>query len=200
MRFPGFCDAWNALIKIGLTDGSFPILETNNLTYHALMEAYLPSSINAGSVKERVAEFLGEAVDSPVMQRLDWLGLFRKRRINMERATPALLLENLLRQKWQMKPTDKDLVVMQHEFEYEMNAEKHLLTSTLVIKGDNSAETAMSKLVGLPMGILTKMVMLGEVTATGVNIPVMPEVYEPVLKELEDFDVQFTEKHHVPVA
>ncbi|MEM9919785.1 MAG: saccharopine dehydrogenase C-terminal domain-containing protein [Bacteroidota bacterium] len=197
LRYPGFCKSWNALIEIGLTDGSFPILETGNLTYHSLMDAYLGSRTGSGSVKERTAAFLGERIDSEVMERLEWLGLFRKRKVNLKQATPALILEKLLLEKWNMREEDKDMIVMQHEFEYELNGEQHEVRSTLLMKGENSVNTAMSKLVGIPMGILVKMVMLGEVTATGVNIPVMKEVYNPVLNELEEYEVVFKEVESV---
>ncbi len=195
IRNMGFCDAWNALIKIGLTDGSYPILEPDHLTYNALMEAYLgPESGSSGSVKERTAEFLGEKVNSPVMDKLDWLGLFSKKKIGMSAATPALILENLLLEKWKLEPDDKDMIIMQHEFEYEFKGQKKLLTSTLVLKGNNSDDTAMAKLVGIPMGIFVKLVMLGKITTTGVNIPVMKQVYEPVLEELKEYGVSFIEK------
>ena len=69
-----------------------------------------------------------------------------------------------------------------------------LLTSTLVMKGENEIDTAMAKLVGLPMGIFVKLVMEGRISSKGVNIPVMKEVYEPVLKELEEFGVVFRER------
>lgn len=194
IRYRGFCDAWNALIKIGLTDGSYPILESTDLTYHALMEAYLgPHDGKTGSVKERMANFLGEEVGSPVMQKLEWLGLFSKRRIGMDQATPALILENLLLEKWKLKETDKDMIIMQHEFEYEIDGKDKLLTSTLVLKGNGQEDTAMAKLVGIPMGIFVKLVMQGKINSKGVNIPVMKEVYDPVLEELKEFGVVFEE-------
>jgi saccharopine dehydrogenase (NADP+, L-glutamate forming) len=83
---------------------------------------------------------------------------------------------------------------MQHVFEYEIQRKKKKLTSTLVMKGANSQETAMSRLVGLPLGIFVKLLMLDQISTTGVNIPTMPEVYEPVMKELEEYGVQFTER------
>lgn len=195
LRNIGFCDGWDALIRIGLTDGSFPILESEKLSYLALMEAYLGPNIGKiGSVKERIAEFLGEEIDSEVMKKLEWLGLFRKKKTKIRQATPALMLERLLLEKWSLKPTDKDMIIMQHEFEYTLKRKKKLLTSTLVMKGEDSRHTAMSKLVGIPMGIFVKLVMLGKMKSTGVNIPVMPEVYNPVLKELEDYGVVFSER------
>ncbi|MCB0642589.1 MAG: saccharopine dehydrogenase, partial [Phaeodactylibacter sp.] len=193
IRGKGFCDAWNALIKIGLTDGSYPILDCERLTYHEWMEAYVSSSA-PGSVKERIASLIDENVFSDVMKKLEWLGLFRKKKINLAHATPALILENLLLEKWKLQPQDKDMILMQHEFEYKLDGKYHLLYSTLVMKGNDGDDTAMSRLVGLPMGVFVKLVMEGRITSKGVNIPVMQEVYDPVLEELKDYGVVFTER------
>lgn len=194
IRHKGFCDAWNALVRIGLTDAGFPIVDSDKLTWHELLEAFLGISEGQGSVKDRIARLIDLEPDSPVMEQLDWLGLFSKRKIRTANATPALLLENLLLEKWALKPTDKDMVIMQHVFEYEVKKKKHRLTSTLTMKGDDAEHTAMSKLVGLPLGIFVKLLMLGKVSTTGVSIPTMPEVYEPVMEELKSFGVEFQEK------
>ncbi len=193
IRHRGFCDAWNALVRIGLTDATFPIVDSDKLTYHDLMEAFLGISQHTGSVKDRIAKVIDVDPDGDIMQKLEWLGLFSKRRIKVKNATPALILENLLLEKWALQPADKDMVIMQHVFEYEINRRKHKLTSTLTMKGNNGMETAMSRLVGLPLGIFVKLLMLGKISTTGVRIPTMPEVYEPVMQELEQFGVAFTE-------
>ncbi|MBK7872342.1 MAG: saccharopine dehydrogenase NADP-binding domain-containing protein [Saprospiraceae bacterium] len=191
LRTQGFCDAWNALVQVGLTDASFPIVDSGNITYHELMEAYTSSKSIAGSVKERVAQMLEEEPDSPVMEKLEWLGLFRKKKIKLPNATPAMILENLLVEKWKMKPRDKDMIVMHHEFEYELDRQKKLMTSTMVMHGENEIDTAMTKSVGLPLGIFVKLVMQGKITSSGVHIPVKKEIYEPVLQELEEYGVVF---------
>lgn len=195
-RARGFCDAWHALVKIGLTDASFPILDSGNITYHEFMEAYVPPN-GSGSVKERVARMIEEEVDSEVMKKLEWLGLFRKKKIKLPKASPALILENLLLDKWKLTPDDKDMILMQHEFEYELKGEHKILTSTLIMKGEDNLNTAMSKLVGLPMGIFVRLVMEGRINSKGVNIPVIPEVYNPVLKELKEYGVEFLEEEKV---
>lgn len=194
IRHRGFCDAWNALVRIGLTDATFPIVDSDQLTYHDLMEAFLGISQHTGSVKDRIAKLIEADPEGEVMQKLEWLGLFSKRRIKVNNATPALILENLLLEKWALQPNDKDMVIMQHVFEYEQGRRKRKLTSTLVMKGQNSADTAMSKLVGLPLGIFVKLLLLGKISTTGVSIPTMPEVYEPVMRELEEYGVKFVER------
>jgi saccharopine dehydrogenase (NADP+, L-glutamate forming) len=194
LRAVGFCEAWDALIQIGLTDADFPILDSGNITYHELLDAYV-DQYNGGTLRERVAQLLNKPANSLVMDQLEWLGLFRKIKIKHNFATPALILENLLREKWALQPEDKDMIIMQHEVEYRKEGKKFLKISSMKLLGEDSQDTAMSKTVGLPLGIFVKLVLEGKISARGVQIPVMREVYEPVLRELEeDYSVVFNEK------
>jgi saccharopine dehydrogenase (NADP+, L-glutamate forming) len=104
-----------------------------------------------------------------------------------------VLLEIFLK-KWEMKPEDKDLVVMQHEVEYQYRDRKNKLTSTMVIKGENREMSAMAKTVGLPMAILGKHILLNKIPPIyGVHIPNMPYVYRAVLHELRNYGIDFHE-------
>ena len=195
IRYPGYCEGWDALVRIGLTDDSYPIVDSEELTYHELMNAFVSHLVSGNSVRDRVAEMLGQTPHSRVMKKLDWLGLFRKKRIQLPSATPAQILEHLLLDRWKLEPTDRDLILMQHEFEYDLDNERKTLVSTLVMRGEDSERTAMSKLVGLPMGILVKELMLGNIKQTGTQVPVERHVYEPVLEELEEYGVVFREEY-----
>jgi len=128
------------------------------------------------------------------MERLVWLGLFRKKRIKLRDATPALILENLLLDKWKLLPKDKDLIVMQHQIDYELDGKQYRDVSNLTMIGNDAEDTAMARLVGLPMGIFVRLISQGKIQATGVHIPTMREVYEPVLEEMKDFGMELT--HH----
>ena len=190
LRYPGYAAAWSALVKIGLTNADFPILDSARITYHELMEALAPSG--SGSVKDRIAGMLGVPPNGEVMNRLVWLGLFTKKRIKLRDATPALILERLLLDKWKLSPNDKDLIVMQHQIDYELNGKTFRDVSNLTMTGQNAKDTAMSRLVGLPMGIFVRLISQGSIQATGVHIPTMKEVYEPVLEEMKDYGMELT--------
>ena len=192
LRYPGFCRAWNALIKLGLTDNSFPIIESYGMSFQDFIEAFLTE--RPGTIRERVALAIDEAPESEVMEMLKWLGLFSKKKIKVKQGSPAAILKQLLLDKWKMKKGDRDMILMQHEFEYQKDSKNYLLKSTLHMKGENEDRTAMSKLVGLPLGIFVKLVMTGAIKTTGIQIPVTKEVYEPVLKELQTFNVTFNEE------
>jgi len=192
IRHRGFCDAWSALVRIGLTDADFPIVDSKSLSYNELMDAYVGGYPGA-SVKERVASLLKVPVDSDIIKKLEWLGLFRKKKINLPNATPALILEDLLLKKWALKPDDKDMIIMHHEFEYELDGQRRMSRSSMQLLGESAHDTAMAKTVGLPLGILVRLLMDGEIEARGVHIPVMKEVYGPVLNELEEYGITFVE-------
>jgi saccharopine dehydrogenase-like NADP-dependent oxidoreductase len=128
---------------------------------------------------------------------MEWLGLFENRRINGSgKMSSAAILQSLIEDKWRMRALDKDMVVMQHQVEYERKGTTIKLTSEMVVIGDNRHHSAMSKTVGLPMAILAKKILLQEISTknlTGVRIPVMPEVYVPILKELKKNGIEFVE-------
>lgn len=193
LRHTGFCSSWDALIQIGLTDSGFPILHSGEISFYELLDAYV-GKYQGGSLKERVAQMLEEDPESTVIKNLEWLGLFRKKKIKLANATPALILEHLIREKWQLKPEDKDMILMHHEIEYTLQGKPYKLRSTMQLNGKNATDTAMAQTVGLPMGIFVRMVMEGNIKARGVQIPVMQEVYEPVLKELEEYNIVFREE------
>lgn len=194
IRHTGFSRAWDALIKIGYTNADFPILNSEDLSYYQLTEAFLGNNTRAQTLKGCIANLIGEDINSEVISKLEWLGIFSRKKIGMKDATPAKILENLLLEKWPLKADDKDMVIMQHEFEYTQNDKKYKLTSTLVMEGEDGENTAMAKLVGLPLGITAKMVMAGKLTTPGVNIPVLKEVYMLVLGELEKMGIKFQDK------
>ena len=61
------------------------------------------------------------------------------------------------------------------------------------MKGENAAHTAIDRYIGLPIGILVKMVMNDTIKDTGINVSLSEKIYEPVLKELEEYGIVFQE-------
>jgi len=60
--------------------------------------------------------------------------------------------------------------------------------------GVEGVETAVARTVALPAAIATRLLLEGKIRATGVLIPVAPAIYLPVLEELENTGIRFTEK------
>ncbi|MFL5754351.1 MAG: saccharopine dehydrogenase family protein [Bacteroidia bacterium] len=192
LRMPGYCKAWNVFVKLGLTDDSYKIHEADKLNYTQLLEAFLPEG--SESMKEKLQKFMADEMDAEVMRKLEWLELFDNKPITLKEGSPAQLLQDLLEKKWLLKEHDKDMIVMQHQFEYILNGKTHKLNSSLVVKGEDQVHTAMAKTVGLPLAIIVRMILTGSLQLSGVQIPTHKMIYEPLLTELERFDVKFVEK------
>jgi saccharopine dehydrogenase-like NADP-dependent oxidoreductase len=64
----------------------------------------------------------------------------------------------------------------------------------MVDLGIKDGPTSMSRTVGLPCAIGVRMILEGEITDKGVLIPVHKHIYQPVLKELEEINIGFTER------
>ncbi|MDF2453964.1 MAG: saccharopine dehydrogenase [Bacteroidota bacterium] len=191
LRMPGYCKAWNVFVKLGLTDDTYKIKNADALTYTDLLESFLPKGNS--SVKEKLVAFMGPDINAEVMAKLEYLELFANRRIKLKEGSPAELLQNLLEEKWLLKEGDKDMIVMQHQFEYELKGAHKKLISSLVVIGDDEVHTAMAKTVGLPLAITIKNFLKGKFKLYGVQIPTVKEIYEPMLTELEELGIRFTE-------
>ena len=202
LRMPGYCKAWNVFVKLGLTDDSYTIESPETLTYCQWMEAFLPSGKQ--STKEKLIVLMGTEMDDDTLNKIEWLGLFEEKKIKIndlsiqQAATPAQILQILLEEKWKLKEHDKDMIVMQHQFEYrKKNAEVQKtkkIVSSLMVKGEDRIYTAMAKTVGLPLAIITKLILQNKISSRGVVIPTVKEIYEPLLAELELFGIKFEEK------
>jgi saccharopine dehydrogenase-like NADP-dependent oxidoreductase len=196
LRQHGYCKAWNVFVKLGLTDDTSKITHANRYTYTALLGAFLPPGNKP--VKERLREFCGQMWDEEVEKMMDYLELFDGKMITVSEGTPAQLLQVLLEEKWKLKAGDRDMIVMQHRFEYTREEEPetiHRLDSSLVVTGRDNDHTAMALTVGLPLAITVKNFLTGKFAMTGVQIPVKKEIYEPMLEELESLGISFTERY-----
>lgn len=193
LRQSGFCRAWNVFVQLGLTDDSYRIENSENLTYRELVRALLPSSYRSESEIDDLARFMGLPVDGEAMSMMNWTGIFDDVKTGIRDASPAMILQSLLERKWKLSAGDRDMIVMQHQFEYLLNGVKKQLHSSLIVKGDDEHSTAMAKTVGLPLAICARLILEGKLNLTGVHIPVMKEIYHPVLEELGKSGIRFTE-------
>jgi saccharopine dehydrogenase-like NADP-dependent oxidoreductase len=190
LRYPAYSAAWQYIIDMGLTNEKGKLYDTENLTF----EAWLQDVLQTNNVAEKLNFIFGN--DAASQKLFDYLELTSRQFINIgTQKSNADILQSVIEQKWKMQDTDKDMIVMQHEFKYRKAGKATYLKSTLIVKGEDKTYTAMAKTVGLPMAILAKLILTEKVTALyGVNIPVMQKVYAPVLQELVEQGIIFEEE------
>lgn len=190
LRKQGFCKAWSALVQLGLTDDTLPVEVKAGTSWPDWLRTFLPGKID---IKKAVRELLPE-IDDNAMNLLDWMGLFdeHNRIAQGGKLVPAAVLQQLMEKKWLLKPSDKDMIVMLHEFGYMTLAGENMqFTASLLITGDNNEQTAMAKTVGLPLGIAAINILNGNILENGVSLPTKRAIYEPVLLELTKNGVVF---------
>ncbi|PCH70064.1 MAG: saccharopine dehydrogenase [Bacteroidales bacterium] len=189
IRRPGYSEAWNVLVQLGCTDDTYEMKDSHKLTHLDYLLSFLPESDK--SVEESLANFTHIDSKSVIMTKLKWLGLFSDEIIGLKNATPAMILQKILEKKWALEPTDRDLLVMQHFFDFEINGEKKRITSSMTYEGTDRENTAMAYTVGTPLAIATKLLAKDKIELKGVQIPTSPEFYEPILAELDNLGIQF---------
>ena len=194
IRRVGFSRAWQIFVILGLTDDSYTIADSENMTYRDFINSFLPYS-PTDSVELKLRYKLKIDQDDILWEKLEELHIFSAdKRVTLKNASPAQILQKILLDSWSLEPEDKDMIVMYHKFGYELDGVKHQIDSTMVCTGEDQTFTAMAKTVGLPVGIATLAILNNKIKRYGVQIPTNTDIYEPILSELEDFGVIFKDK------
>lgn len=197
LRKPGFCKAWNIFVQLGATADYYEMEEVDKMTHRQFINSFLTYNPH-DSIELKLAHYMNIDLEGDEMNKLKWSGFFDDELVGLDKGTPAEILEHILKKKWALKKTDRDMIVMWHKFNYLENGEKKEFHSTMVVEGDNILNTAMSKSVGLPLGIASKLILSGDITLKGVQIPTKKEIYGPVLDELKTFEFKFIDEEVEP--
>jgi saccharopine dehydrogenase-like NADP-dependent oxidoreductase len=193
IRRPGFCEAWNIFVQLGATDDSYEMEDTENMTYREFINSFMAYETET-PVEQKLARYLGFSEDSEMMERLKWLGIFENRKIGVPKLSPARILQKILEEKWKMDPGDKDMIVMQHQFDFLLRGVHKKRYATMVYIGQDTRHTAMSMTVGLPLAMTARSILEGGAGEPGVQLPIHPDIYNPVLSELEQYGIRFVEE------
>ncbi len=194
IRRVGFSRAWNMFVQLGMTDDTYELENSEQMSYRDFVNSFLPYS-PTDTVELKLRHNLKIDQDDIMWDKLVELDLFNDRKkIGIPNATPAKALQKILEDKWTLAEDDKDMIVMYHKFGYELDGEKKQIDSTMVHIGEDQTYTAMAKTVGLPVAIATLAILNEKITTPGVQIPITREVYEPILKELQEHGISFQEK------
>lgn len=191
LRYPDFCEGWSTLVKLGLTDDKEKV-QTNDLTYFKWASQHMKIDKQLSN-EENIANHLGISAKSKIIRQLKYLGLLNGEEINLGEQTNASVLQNIVESRLGMEQADKDMIVMMHEIEFERRGMTTKLHSFMIAQGEDNMRTAMAKTVGLPLGIMAKLLLQDKFNLTGLHIPILPDIYNPILKELEDYNIRFEE-------
>ena len=169
LRKTGFSEAWNVFVQLGMTS------EDSG------------KKIN----KNQFVKYLKKLNNTDVETKMHYLDLFNHKFSNFNYENPSHYLLNVLHDKWSLSPHDRDMIVMQHKFQYSLEGKEHDLKLSMVVKGDDSIHTGMAKTVGLPVFFACKMILENKIHLKGVRIPIHKEIYKPILQQLNKEGIHF---------
>jgi saccharopine dehydrogenase-like NADP-dependent oxidoreductase len=190
LRYPSFCRGWNKIVKMDFTNANDHEEIKDCKTYEDWFNLKKEKLASQNKNIFSNTDFFNQEF----LEQIDYLGMRSPKKISIEIMHSSGLLQYLLENYLVMKLHDKDMIVMLHEIEYTINDENKETRSCLIVKGEDQIHTAMAKTVGLPLGIAAKLILQNKIQLSGLHIPVIREIYEPVLKELELNGIKFYEE------
>ncbi|MBS4060091.1 MAG: saccharopine dehydrogenase NADP-binding domain-containing protein [Bacteroidetes bacterium] len=197
-RHPGWCESIDAMKALKLiTSDEY---DFSGKTY-ADMLAMLIGAETSNDIRSKVADFLGLPENAYALDAIKWLGLFDETPMNRDKTTPFEITSDMMIAKMELGQHERDMVVMQHIFLASYpDGKQEVIKSSMLDFGTLATDTAVARTVALPAAIGVEMILKNEITETGVHIPVLPGIYNPILDRLEDMDIRMVEQYGLPLS
>ena len=194
-RYPGWCKCLKKVVDLNLLDET-PITYPAGMTFAQWMAKTIGID-NADGIREKTASHIDLDPNDNVLDRLEWLGLFSNDELPIvgKETTSLDILAARMDQKMGYKKGERDMIVLLHKFVAKFpGGQQENISSTLIDYGLPGGDSSMARTVSLPAAVGAKMVLTGQITATGVHVPVQPDIYNPILDELATMDIRCIEK------
>ncbi|MCH8148552.1 MAG: saccharopine dehydrogenase [Planctomycetes bacterium] len=195
LRYPGWCETMKSVVDLGLLD-EMTTTQPVGTTFADFMATFVTGG-SGSDIRRRVADQLCQDASSGAMQRFDWLGLFGNDPIPKAglETTPLDILATRMAEKMSYGENERDMIVLRHEFRATFpSSPTERIVSTLIEFGSAGVDSAMARTVSLPSAVAAKLILSGAIHASGVHLPVLPEIYTRVLGELAGMGVACVEQ------
>jgi len=192
IRNIGWCKTMKKMIDLGLLDEKEE--DWSGFAYKDFLRKLMGNPPEE-DIKKALSNYLGIEESSDIIQRIEWLGLLSDEPLPLEEGSAMNILGAKMLEKLQYEEGERDMIILQHEFVASYPGDKkEKIISTLIDFGIPHGDTSMARTVGLPAAIGTRLILEGKISEKGVHIPVLPEIYEPILAELKELEIAFKEK------
>ena len=189
LRNEGWCATMSKVKELGLLDETARE-DLAGMTFAQFTAQFIGSQ---GNLKKDLAAHLQIEEDSQIIEHMEWLGLLSDEPLPLKKGAPIDILTARMLEKMQFEESERDMLILRHEIVAEYPDCVQDITATMVDFGIPGGDTSMSRTVGLPAAIGVRLILQDKINLTGVHTPVVPEIYEPVLAELEQLGIGFVE-------
>lgn len=195
-RYPGWCQSIDALKALKLiTSDKYDL---TGMTY-ADMVAMLIGANGQENIKQKAADYLGLPVNDYALKALEWLGVFANEPMNRQFDSAFEVTSDLMIAKMELGLNERDMVAMQHVFLASYpDGKREVIKSTMLDFGTLATDTAVARTVALPAAIGVEMILNGQIDEKGIQIPVLPGIYNPILEALEKLNIRMIEEFGLP--
>jgi len=195
LRFVGWCNFMKRLIALNYLDDR----ETHDLSGKTFRE-FTASLINKPDAStESLGAFFGISERADSIKRLKWLGILDDTEIPLDSGANVDVIINLMLARMSYLPGETDMIIVHDEIVVEFDDRRERRLSTLHVEGDPEGHSAMSRAVSLPAATAVQLILDAKIDLTGVQMPLRPELYEPILENLGRLGFNFSHKT-TPIA
>lgn len=192
LRYVGWCETIKKMVQLGVLNQEEK--EWIGMSYREFLQQLIGSP-NEKDLKQLLCDYLRIDPGQAIVRRLEWLGLLSEEPLPLPKGSALELVAARMIEKLQYAEGERDMIVLQHEFAAGYpSGEREKITSTLIDFGVPGGDSSMARTVGLPAAIGTKLILEGRIKERGVHIPVLSDIYKPILLELRDLGIAFKEK------
>jgi len=197
-RYKGWCETLDAIKALKLISNDK--YDLTGKTYADLV-ALLIGEVSAENIAVKAARYLNIDENAYAINAIKWLGLFDNVSMNRTLDTPFEITSDLMIGKMMIGQTERDMVAMQHILLASYpDGSKEVIKSRMLDFGTLATDTAIARTVALPAATAVEMILNDKIEVKGVHIPVIPQIYNPILDNLEKIGIKMVEEFGLPVS
>jgi len=197
-RFKGWCETLDVMKALKCT-----LLDKHDFTSKSFAGAVamVNGMTDEKDIHKKAAALLNIDEKAYSLKAMEWLGLFSSEPMNRKEDSMYEITSDLMIEKMMINENDRDMVVMMHIFKASYpDGTAEVIKSRMLDFGSIKTDTAIARTVALPAAIAVEMILQEEIKSKGVHIPVIPEIYNPILDNLEKLDIKMIEEYGLPLS
>ena len=191
-RYKGWCEALDAMKALNMLDDS--VKDYHGMSYADFLAEM--GKTKGPDLKKKIARKLRVSETSAAILSLEFLGFFSNEKLQYFETTPFEITSDRMIKKMLLSDDERDMVILQHVFLAAYpDGKREVIKSSMLDFGSPSTNTSIARTVALPAAIAVRMILEKKIEITGVQRPVLPQIYNPVLNELKSRGIEMKEEY-----